>query len=300
MSEMTHDTWWRLLIGAAPVAGGAALAAVAAEGRLELARSPAAVAVLALVAAFGAAVAWWTARRTRFLPALFPAPAGTAARGDDGGVVLRGRAGALPDAVPLISPGGELCLWFETAGGARSLRPFLLVDGNGPCIVLPAGAQVHGTGPVPPAAGRADPAAAGHAAARGDPRDEERLLRSGDRIQVTGRYVSASPEARALHAAAVALAARSEAGPAPWRADAAFQRDLRAAALAGTAFVAAPSPAGQAPALPVIVASGAAPRAIGIGADEPDGGVFGMLAVLDSVVLVVASSMACWGALGSG
>ena len=136
----------------------------AAQGEADVARSPTARAILAVVAALGTAVAWWTARQLRSAPTVPVAKAiAMAQAGQASGLVvaLRGRARALPDAVPLISPDGELCLWFKHGeqfahrySASDSVRPFLLVDDSGECIVLPAGAEVTGTGSVP-AVGRA-------------------------------------------------------------------------------------------------------------------------------------------------
>ena len=296
MSVTTHDTKWRLLIGAAPVIGVAFFVWAAAQGEADVARSPTARAILAAVAALGTVVAWWTARQLRAAPAVPVACASALAQaGQLGGLVtLRGRARPLPDAVPLVSPDGDLCLWFKHVAhhyGARdSVRPFLLVDDSGECIVLPAGAEVTGHGPVP------TPAARPGLAGTHNPQASERLLRNGDRIHVVGRFVPASADALALQAQAAALVARSEASPAVLRGEEPPPfHDLRSAALAGAAFVSAPPRIGPGLALPVVAAAGAGqPFIISIGADEGEGGVYGMLAVVDCLVLVVTSSLVAW------
>ena len=298
MSVMTHESRWRLLVGAAPVIGVAFLAWAAAQGEVDVARSPTARAILAAVAALGTAVAWWTAHQLRAAPTVPVSKAGALAQAGQlgGSVVLRGRARPLPDAVPLVSPDGELCLWFgsgDSVSGCDSVRPFLLVDDSGECIVLPAGAQVTAHGSVPASAAR--PGLAGGAAARG-PRHAERLLRNGDRVQAVGRFVAASPESLALQAQAASLVARAEAAQAQWRSgDPPPFRDLRSAAQAGAAFVAAPPFARHGLLLPVIAAPESdQPLGIRIGADEGEGGLYGLLAVVDSVVLVVSSSLVAW------
>lgn len=308
MAVMTDGSKWPLLVGAAPVIGVAFFVWASAQGDAEVARSFAARAILAAVAALGALVAWWTARRLRTASTVTVAEALALARaGQSAGLVaLRGRARALHDAVPLISPDGELCLWFrqgEAAGGeagARdSLRPFLLVDDSGECIVLPAGADVSGQGPVPQAASGPMRPHRAEAPSR-DRRVAERLLRNGDRIHVLGRFVPASPEALALQAETAARVARSEASQALFRGDTAPFRDLRSAALAGAAFVAAPPLVRHGLPLPVMAAGGAAqPLCIRIGTDENEGGVYGLLAVVDCLVLVVSSSMAAWSMVGA-
>ena len=309
MSRTTHDMKWRLLVGAAPVIGVAFFVWSAAQGPSDLARSPAARAILALVAALGAGVAWWTARQLRATPSVTVSRASARAMTEPAGtrVALRGCAVALPDAVPLISPGGELCLWFAPVGGSPaqgSVRPFLLEDATGQCIVLPAGADVRGTGPVSAAAARSrlpgsDDGASGDAP---DDASGERLLRAGDRIHVVGRFVPASSQALLLQAETAALVARREASQALLRGgEPPPFRDLRAAAQAGAPFVAAPPLVGRGLALPVIAAGNAGePFEIRLGSDEAESGVYGALAIVDVLVLVVSSSLAAWGVLVHG
>jgi hypothetical protein len=309
MSLVAHETKWRLVIGAAPVIGVAFFLWAAAQGQSEVARSAAARVTLAAVAALGAAVAWRTAQQLRSPSAVPVARAGGRVQPGEAGalVALRGRARALPDAVPLISPDGELCLWFENDAAVdgrevtrASVRPFLLEDGSGQCIVLPAGAQVMGWGSVSAEAARSRLPGSEEATALPDAAGE-RLLRSGDRIHVVGRFVPASPQALSLQAEAAALVARSEASQAQWRGgDPPPFRDLRSAAIAGAAFVAAPPLARHGLALPVIAAVGTDSLIIRIGSDEIEGGVYGLLAVVDSLVLLVSSSLAAWGMLVPG
>lgn len=309
MSGTTHDMKWRLLVGAAPVIGVAFFVWSAAQGPSDVARSPAARAILALVAALGAGVAWWTARQLRATPSVTVSRASARAMTEPGGtrVSLRGRAVALPDAVPLISPDGELCLWFGPVAGPAaqgSVRPFLLEDDTGRCIVLPAGAEVRGMGPVSAAAARSRlPNGVDDVPAQAsDDAGGERLLRAGDRIHVIGRFVPASSQALVLQAQAAALVARNEGAQAPLRGgDPPPFRDLRTAAQAGAPFVAAPPLAGRGLALPVIAAGNPGePFEIRLGSDEAEGGVYGVLAVVDVLVLVVSSSLAAWGVLVHG
>ena len=53
------------MVGAAPVIGVAVFVWAAAQGQSEVARSATARVILALVAALGTAVAWWTACQLR-------------------------------------------------------------------------------------------------------------------------------------------------------------------------------------------------------------------------------------------
>jgi len=302
MSVMTHDTKWRLLVGAAPVIGVAFFVWAAAQGEADVARSPTARVILAAIAAIGTVVAWGTARQLRAAPTVPVAEASRLALAGQlaGPVAMRGRARALPDAVPLVSPDGELCLWFKHGeqlahqdNAVDSVRPFLLVDDSGACIVLPAGADVTGSGHV--AAKLADGVASDGAGAPDMPA-RERLLRDGDRIRVVGRFVAASAEALALQKATAALVARTESAPSVVRSnDPPPFRDLRSAAVVGAPFVTAPPRLAAALALPVIAAPGAGePFIISIGSDDGEGGLYGLLAVLDCAVLVVASSLVAW------
>ena len=261
MSVTTHETKWRLLVGAAPLIGVAFFAWAAAQGESEVARSSMARAILAAIAALGAVVAWWTARQLRASAALPVSRASALAQSGElaGLVALHGRARALPDAEPLVSPNGELCLWFRTGTPPRdSTRPFLLVDDSGECVVLPANADITGHVPVPAGVGWRS----GRGRAR--PPAPECLLRNDDPVHVTGRFVGASPEALVLQSQAGSLA----------------QHGLL---------------------LPVIAAPGPGqPLRVRIGSDDGEGGVFGMLAVVDSLVLLVASSLVAWAMLVEG
>jgi hypothetical protein len=259
MSVTTHESKWRLLVGAAPLIGVAFLIWAAAQGQTDVARSPMARAILAAVAALGAAVAWWTAREQRFAAAVPVSQAGALAQGGQSAalVTLHGRAGALPDAVPLVSPSGELCLWFRTGnqGSQRdSVRPFLLMDDSGECIVLPADADVTGG----PGSGTLARRRGGGAQAQAP----ECVLRDGDRVRVTGRFVGASAESLVLQARAAApLAPHGLLLP----------------------VIAAPAP-GQ-------------PLRIRIATDEGERDVYGLLAVADCVVLLGSSSLMAWSML---
>ena len=304
MSVMTHESKWRLLVGAAPLIGVAFFVWAAAQGEADMARSATARAILAAVAALGTAVAWWTARQLRVARAVPVSKAGELAQSGQLAevVALHGRARALPDAVPLVSPDGELCLWFRAGDeGPRrdSVRPFLLVDDSGECIVLPAGADVTGHGAVTASAARSG---LGEDSGAHDPEAPERLLRNGDRVHVVGHFVAASPEALVLQAQAASLVARNEASQAPSRGvDPLPFRDMRSAALAGAPSAAAPPLARHGLLLPVIAAPRAGqPLRIRIGADDGEGGVYGVLAVVDCLVLLVSSSLVAWSVLVPG
>jgi hypothetical protein len=207
---------------------------------------------------------------------------------------LHGRAQALPDALPLVSPGGERCLWFRRADHALprthvtgSMRPFLLVDDSGQCIVLPAGAEVTG-GERSEASPVSDEP--GDATGSDASRTTERLLRDGDRIQVVGRFVVASPEALALQSCAATHVGRAQGAPAA----------LRVAADSGFAFAPAPPWAGTALALPVMVAPGSLqPLVIDIVSDDAGTGLYGVLAVIDALVLVAAAGLSVWAVLAA-
>jgi hypothetical protein len=306
-STANRDATWRLLVVAAPLPGVGLLAA-AIRGGSWLARPALAGGLLALVAGLGAAVAWSTFRRRRAASTVSIGRAGELARAGSSGalVALSGRARALPDAPPLVSPGGELCLWFRRdAGGTEgtgdasgrggavdSARPFLLVDASGRCVVLPEGAVVVGGGPT-------------HAGEAVDGPGRERLLRDGDRVRVIGRFLPASAEAQALHARGAARAARGERASAVVISSndpAAYSR-TRADAARGLPLAEAdplPAAAPAAPGLPVVAAPGGSlPFAIRIGPDADAGDLFGVFAILDALVLLAAAGLSAWACLAS-
>ncbi len=290
MPGTTQESRWRLLVGAAPLAIVAIFFWAAAQGEIDVARWPTLRALLAAVAAIGTGVAWWTARQLRLAPGMTVARASRLAQAGRlaGPVAMRGRARALPDAVPLVSPDGELCVWYEhrdvdAPAGRASVRPFVLEDERGgQCVVLVAGAEV---------SGRAH-GAAGVGERVGAAR--ERLLRAGDRVLVTGRFVGGQTESLALQDAATALAAHAELMPGVLRGgDPPPLRDLRAAARIGAPFVAAlPRLAAGLPLPAIAVSDEQRPVAVRIGSDQSEGAVYGLLALADALVLVVLSSLA--------
>jgi hypothetical protein len=309
MPVMTHDSNWRLLVGAAPLFGVVFLVWAAAQGEAEIAGSPAVRGLLALIAALGAAVAWHTARQRQATPTVPVAQAEAMARAGqlDGVVAMRGRAQALPEAPPLVSPDGELCLWFRHGEAAArhasvtdSVRPFLLVDDSGRCIVLPAGAEVTGdagAGAASPAAEALDAGEPSAAGARA-PRTTERLLRDGDRIRVRGRFVAASAEAQALQSRAATHVGPAQGVPSAPRESG--PDALRAAAGAGAAFAPAAPWAAPGLALPVLAApAGLQPFVIDIVSDDGEPGLYGVLAVIDALVLVAAAGLSVWAVLAA-
>jgi hypothetical protein len=280
-----NESKWRLLVGAAPLAGVALVVWALAQGEIDVDGWSTARVLLAAVAAIGAGVAWRTARQLRPAAALTVARAARLAQAGrlSGRVSVRGRAQALPDAAPLVSPDGELCVWFEHRVDAASpppasVRPFLLVDHRGGrCLVIAADAEVSGRSP-------------GAAAQQGA---LERVLRAGDRVVVTGRFVEASAESVALQATAAALAARSEARPGALRHGERPSHDLRAAAQSGASFAAAPQRLPGALPLPVVAAgAGLEGVQVRVGPDENEGAVYGLLALADGLVLLVVAALA--------
>jgi hypothetical protein len=315
MTVTTHDSKWRLLVGAAPLVGVLFLAWAAAQGEADVARSPTVRGVLAIIAAFGAAVAWWTARQLRAAPTIPVSAANVMAAGGQlsGLVALRGRAHALPDAAPLVSPGGELCLWFRHGEqfmhrykASDSVRPFLLVDDTGQCVVLPAGADIDGSGTGSNAGSRDGLGGAAAIDGSNDLRTSERLLRDGDRIHVIGRFVPVSAEAVALQARAATLTRTETTQTSVMSNDPAAYQETRAAAARNLPFTETTSPDSAVMpstiSLPVIAAPGGTlPFVIRIGSDDGDGEgtMYGLLAIIDGLVLLVAGGLAVWAVFGA-
>ena len=294
MTVLTHDSKWRVLVGAAPLLGVAFLVVAAVQGEAEVAKSPTVQGILAAVAALGMIVSAWTAYRLRAAPAV------AVAQAQAGMVALRGRAQALPGAPPLISPGGEACLWFKYGetfahhySASDSVRPFLLVDDSGSCIVLPAGADITGSGRPGPAPVIKHLPGATDITGSADLTRRERLLREGEQIHVVGRFIPVSAEAMDRQVQAGRLVEQTELPNVVSRSGdpAAFER-MRATP--PPPLPASPPPATPV-ALPVVGApGGAAPFVISIGSSEGEAGLYGLLAVVDGLVLAGAGGMYWW------
>ena len=149
MAVRTHHSKWRGLIAVAPLIAIGILVFAFVQGEHDIFKSRGVQQALLAVAALGTLVATWTAWR------LGSAPAVSVAQALPGRVSLRGRAQALANAAPLLSPDGAPCLWFTHSQQVMhrydafdSVRPFLLVDGSGQCVVLPAGAEITGSSKI--------------------------------------------------------------------------------------------------------------------------------------------------------
>ncbi len=294
MPVRTHHSKWRGLVGAAPLIGIALLVFAFVQGEHDIFRSRIVQQILLGVAALGAAVSAWTGWR------LGSAPATTVALAQPGRVSLRGKAAALPGAAPLLSPDGVACLWFTHSqqvmhryDSVDSVRPFLLVDDSGRCVVLPAGAEITGSSRITVArqARLSDPTditgrgTAGYGTG-------ERLLCEGDAIHVSGWLTPASAEAIELQLQTAKLNEKVELPSLVIRAgDEAEFRRLMAARPATLP----PVPAPAAPvALPVVTGHGADPFVISIGSQDGESGVYWLLAIVDVLVLCAAACMVLW------
>jgi hypothetical protein len=135
----------------APALGVAAIVAAACQGERDMAVSLNVYLVLAPVALIGWGMAW------RMASVLRSVPVTPIAQAEPGYASLRGKALALPNREPLLSPGGTPCVWYSyyshQAGmgsihgqttASDSPLPFVLDDGSGQCIVYPEGADISG------------------------------------------------------------------------------------------------------------------------------------------------------------
>lgn len=296
MAVRTHDSKWRLLVAGAPLLGVAFIVLAALQGEPEVAKSRTVMEILAGVAALGGLVAWWTAYQLRAAPAV---PVALAQAGQ---VALRGRAQALPGAAPLTSPDGVACLWFKHSQQAMhqynasdSVRPFLLVDDTGQCIVLPAGADVTGSSrQLPQSDVKQLPEVKDiTGTGTGGYGTGERLLREGDDIHVVGWFTPASAEAMDLQMQAARLIAQTELPRVLMHSNdpAAFQRPR----VAGPSPLPAATPPSAPVALPVIgQPEGAAPFVISIASRDGQAGLYGFLAAVDALVLCAAAGNYGW------
>jgi hypothetical protein len=291
MTARTHQSQWRSLAAGAPLIGVALLIAAWVQGEHDMLRSHPVQESLFAVALLGALVAAWTAWR------LSASPIVPVAQAHPGRVSLQGRAEPLPDAAPLLSPDGVPCLWFRHSDvvvrsydSSDSVRPFLLVDASGSCIVLPAGADITGSSRPVEAKGTklTDPTdITGHGARRLG--TGERVLCAGDQLHVHGWFTPASAEALELQARAGALNQQVERPHITIRSDneADFAKAL--AALPVELPPVAPPAAPQA--LPVVAGHGSEPFVISIGSREGQGGLYRFLAVADLLVACAAAAL---------
>jgi len=296
MSVQTHDSKWRVIIAAAPLLLVVLLLFAFVQGEHGIFRSRQVQQALLALGALGLVVSAWTAWR------LGAAPAVSIARAPPGRVSLHGKAQPLPGAAPLVSPDGLACLWFTHSqkiarryDSVDSVRPFLLVDDSGSCVVLPAGAEIHGSSKTTVAKSvkltdSTDITGRGASYGMG-----ERVLCTGDEIHVSGWFTPASAEAIELQTKAAELNAKVDLPTVVVRSNDPDEfRKMLAAAPPALPPIAPPI----APlALPVVAGHGAAePFIIGIGAQDGDAAVYWLLAVVDGLVLCAAAGLYLWAA----
>jgi E3 Ubiquitin ligase len=290
----THHAKWRSIVAAAPLIAIAILVFAFAQGEHAIFRSRGVQEALLAVAALGALVSAWTAWR------LGSAPATSVAQALPGRVALRGKAQALPGAAPLLSPDGAACLWFTHSqkvmhryDASDSVRPFLLVDDSGRCVVLPAGAEIDGSSRITIAkqAKLSDPTditgrgTAGYGTG-------ERLLCEGDDIHVSGWLVPASAEAIELQLQTAKLNETVELPSLVIRSN--DEAEFRKAMATRPASLPPVPPLPPPVALPVVAGHGAEPFVISIGSRDGEAGVYWMLTVADLLVLCAAGGMYLW------
>lgn len=294
MPVRTHHSKWRGLVGAAPLIAIGMLGFAYVQGEHDIFRSRTVQQVLLAIAALGALVAAWTAWR------LGSAPATSVAQALPGRVALRGKAEALPGAAPLLSPDGLACLWFTHSQKVMhrydafdSVRPFLLVDASGRCLVLPAGAEIDGTSRITKArqAKLSDPTditgrgTAGYGTG-------ERLLCEGDEIHVSGWLTPASAEAIELQLQTAALNEQVELPSLVIRSN--DEAEFRQAIAARPTSLPPAPPPPPPIALPVVAGHGAEPFVISIGSQDGEAGLYWLLAFVDVLVLCAAAGMGLW------
>jgi hypothetical protein len=267
MPANTHHSKWRSIFGAAPLLATAFVVLAFVEGEHGIFRMRGVQLGWLAVAAIGVLVSVWTARR---LGSVATTAIGQAVAGR---VSLSGRAQALPGAAPMQSPDGLACLWFTHSqkiarryDASDSVRPFLLVDASGQCVVLPAGAEIHGTSKSTIARSvkltdSTDITGRGASIGTG-----ERVLCEGDTLHVSGWFAPASAEAIALQTEAATLNTKVD-------------------------FVPPIAPM----ALPVVAGHGVAePFIISIGSDDSDAAIYWLLAVVDGLVFCIAAGVYLW------
>ena len=291
MAVRTHHSKWRGLIAVAPLIAIGILVFAFVQGEHDIFKSRGVQQALLAVAALGTLVATWTAWR------LGSAPAVSVAQALPGRVSLRGRAQALANAAPLLSPDGAPCLWFTHSQQVMhrydafdSVRPFLLVDGSGQCVVLPAGAEITGSSKIT-VAKSARLSDASDITGRGTAGygTGERLLCEGDDLHVTGWFTPASAQAIELQVKAASLNQQVELPSVVIRSndEAEFKKALAAAP---RTLPPVPPPAPPV-AHPVVAGHGAEPFIISIGSQDGEAGIYWLLAIVDGLVLCAAAAL---------
>lgn len=149
MRHRTHTSSWRGFLAHAPVISAVIIVGVFFQGDPDILGVRNVYLVLAPVSLVGWGMAWWLGRL------LSETPVTPVSKAQAGYVALRGKAQAMPNQPPLTTPSGARCVWYYYRPGSKfssaidSVQPFLLVDGSGQCVVLPAGAAItasHGSG----------------------------------------------------------------------------------------------------------------------------------------------------------
>jgi hypothetical protein len=285
MSARTHTSYWRKFLIFAPALGVAAIVAAAAQGERDMAVSLNVYLILAPVALAGWAMAW------RIASVLAGTPVTTIAQSEPGFASLRGKALALPNREPLLSPGGTPCVWYSYyshQAGVGSIRghttasdsplPFVLDDGSGQCIVYPEGAEISG----------------GKRTEAGERR--ETMIFAGDTVCVAGQFAPYSGIQKAVPEQPAGEPLYVSVAPDPN--EDRKQADARGTALLDAARAArqhAAATAGPLPALP----SMAAPPMKGLFVISTrdiagEAGWYGLLTKLNFAILALALGMAAY------
>ena len=299
MPVHTHSSNWRGIVAAAPVLMIGLVVAAFIQGEHDIFRSRVVQEILMGLAALGVLVSSWTAWRlgsARVVPA---------AQARAGPVSLHGKARPLPGAPPLLSPDGLACLWFTHSQRVMhrydaddSVRPFLLVDDSGSCVVLPAGASIEGnTRSVvtkqAKLSDRTDITGRGTAGYG----TGERVLCDGDEIHVSGWFTPASAESLEAQARAAELTGTVEQPRLVLRSNDAAEFEAARAAERSSLF-STPSPelpAAPTPpvplALPVVGGHGAEPFIINIGRADSDAPIYWLAAIIDALLLLIVAAL---------
>ena len=160
--------------------------------------------------------------------------------------------------------------------GSYWLQPFLLVDGSGSCVVLPAGADVTG----------------GHESATLGGR--ERLILDGDTIYVAGNFkpvsVETAQQIQSIEPEPIRFAVNVS-GDQPQDMSDMLQQAAQQARAATDQATAAAGSAYPAPALPVVCAPAIGPFIITAKDGATEEGWYGLLAWIDLSVLLGSCAM---------
>jgi hypothetical protein len=285
MKIHTHTSAWRSTLALLPGIGVVLVVLAVVQGNPELALTSYVYMVLAPLAAIGWVAAWSMGRvANRAVVTIAQAP--------EGDVALQGIARPFPGQPLLTAADGSPCLWCEFATidpknvsfkqhahfeADDSSAPFMLVDDSGQCMVLPAGADINGEHKSDTIDGKGS------------------YIADGDRLHIAGQFKAPSMEVIQQVQGAFESAAH-DMRRFVFKADTKEELDraIAAAAPAMETPLSAVLSTIAIPSLPLICTPKFGAYAITAMDGDSNGSFYGLLKIVNVVVLVGSLAMIAW------